>query len=92
MVQVFLHDIFYFEGMKDYVHILTKKGDYVVKQQLRCFDDELPDDKFVRIHRSFIVSIPKIRAFTSSSVEINKKVLPIGRSYREKFLQTVGLR
>ena len=52
-------------------------------------ETELPENKFLRIHRSFIVSMDKIDAFTASSIEIGKKELVIGRSYKQNVLKVL---
>jgi DNA-binding LytR/AlgR family response regulator len=53
-------------------------------------EEELPENKFLRIHRSFIVSIDKIDAFTASSIEIGKKELVIGRSYKQNVFKALN--
>ncbi|MBN2011491.1 response regulator transcription factor [candidate division KSB1 bacterium] len=91
MVQVPFYSILFLESMKDYVYIHTRKQTFIVRQQLQCYEDDLPGDQFVRIHRSFIVAIAHIKAFTASEVEIGDRRLPIGRSYRQAFLAAVGV-
>lgn len=82
MVKVFLDDILYIESLKDYVHIHMEPHNLLkVKMTLNHVEKMLPENQFLRIHRSFIVSINKITAFTKTDVEIHKKELPIGKSY-----------
>lgn len=86
MVKVFLGDIQYIESFKDYVVIHREKEPGLrVKQTLNNVESMLPENLFLRIHRSFIVSIKKITAFTKRDVEIGKTELPIGKSYIEGF-------
>src|SRR3954471_9697814 len=82
MVKVLLNDILYIEGLKDYVKIITVSKVIVTKYLLASLEEMLPPDTFVRIHKSFIVSINKIDSFNSDSVEIEKKEIPIGRIFR----------
>ena len=82
-IKVFLRDILYVESKKEYISIVTGEQSFITKFSLTEMEAQLQKHKFLRIHRSFIVSKEKITAFTSVSVEINGKTLPIGRSYRE---------
>lgn len=82
MVKVLLEDILFIESLKDYVKIHRKSsGPLLVKQTITNIEVLLPDKAFIRIHRSYIVSLQKITAFTTKDVEIGKIELPIGRSY-----------
>ena len=82
MIKVFLDDILYVESVKDYIRIY-RRGDkpLLVKQGMTTLEAMLPLSSFVRIHRSFIVSINKITAFTAQDVEIGQIELPVGRLY-----------
>jgi DNA-binding LytR/AlgR family response regulator len=82
MVKVFLDDVIYVESLKDYVKIYQSNGKtLVIKQSIGALEAMLPQNRFVRIHRSFIVSVDKITAFTNHDVEIGNVELPIGRLY-----------
>ncbi|HEX5171449.1 MAG TPA: LytTR family DNA-binding domain-containing protein [Cyclobacteriaceae bacterium] len=86
MVKVFLDDIQYIESFKDYVVIHREnEPELRIKQTLNHVQNMLPQNLFLRIHRSFIVSAKKITAFTKKDVEIGKIELPIGKSYTEGF-------
>ncbi|MBD2700202.1 response regulator transcription factor [Spirosoma sp. BT702] len=85
MVKVFLHDIQYVESLKDYVKIVTSQGrPLVVKQSISSLEEMLPETSFLRIHRSFIVAVTKIAAFTPSYVDVAGQELPIGRLYHKE--------
>jgi len=82
MVKVFLEEIVYAESLKDYIKIYRASGKpLVVKQSMATLEAMLPEHLFVRVHRSFIVSIHKVTAFTSQDVEIAGIEIPIGRLY-----------
>ena len=83
MVKIFIGNIEYLESIKDYVRIITTRKKVVTKQQLSYFENKLVKDKFLRIHRSIIVSIKHIESYSSSIVEVSGIELPIGRSYKE---------
>lgn len=82
MVKVFFNDILFIEGLKDYIKILTKSRTIVTKYVLSALEEILPSDEFLRIHKSYIVSINKIESYNADSVEIAKQELPIGRMFK----------
>ena len=85
MVKVFIRDILYVESLKDYIKIVTTSGKpLVVKQSTSSLEDMLPDVGFLRIHRSFIVAVDKITAYTPSHVDLSGQELPIGRLYHKE--------
>lgn len=82
MVKVFLNEILYIESYRDYVIIhMENAGKLRVKLTLNHVERLLPCNQFLRIHRSFLVSINKITTFTKTDVEIGKTELPIGKSF-----------
>jgi two-component system, LytTR family, response regulator len=82
MVKVMLDDILYIESMKDYIKVFTRQGVIITKQSISSVEAMLPEKLFVRTHRSFIVSINKIKSFTNELVEIDKTDIPIGKLFR----------
>jgi DNA-binding LytR/AlgR family response regulator len=91
MVKVFLEDITYIESFKDYIVIHRQNDvDVKVKYAIGSVENMLPQNLFLRIHRSFIVSIKKVTALTNYSVEVGKNELPIGRSYPDAFNKLIG--
>jgi len=82
MVKVLFNDILYIEGLRDYIKIFTTTKTIVTKHLLASLQEMLPADAFLRIHRSYIVSINKIDSYRSDIIEIAKKELPIGRLYK----------
>jgi len=82
MIKVNYNDILYIESMKDYIRVVRENDKpMLVKQSITSVEDSLPSHLFMRIHRSFIVSLQKITAFTNHDVEIGGKEIPIGRIY-----------
>ena len=82
MVKVLLNDILYIESMKDYIKVVTTIGTIITKQSISSVETMLPDTLFLRTHRSFIVSIGKIKSFTNELIDIDKAEIPIGKLYR----------
>jgi DNA-binding LytR/AlgR family response regulator len=82
-VKVFFDDILYIESKKEYVKIVSKEKSLTTKLQLGQIEVFLNKSDFLRVHRSFIIAKDKIDAYTNSQIELQNKVIPIGRSYRE---------
>lgn len=89
-VRVRLSDILYIEGLKDYVKIILPEEALLTKELIGEIEQRLPPEAFCRIHRSFIVPRNKIDAFTALDVEIGKHEIPIGRTYKEAFIEWIG--
>lgn len=89
-VKIILEDILYIESAKDYVKIFTADQTFMVRQTITGLEELLNENEFVRIHRSFIVPVNKIRSFTHELVEIPKKELPIGKFYLNHFLKIMN--
>lgn len=81
MVKVFLENILYVESFKDYIVIHENNNEVKVKLTISAIEKMLPQNLFLRIHRSYIVSINKVTAYTKYDIEIGKTELPIGRSF-----------
>jgi DNA-binding LytR/AlgR family response regulator len=90
MRKVFLSDILYLESLKDFVRVQTTAKSIITYQTITYFEEKLPDDQFIRVHRSFIVSMHHIQSFTGSSIEINSFEIPIGRLYKLNVLKALG--
>jgi DNA-binding LytR/AlgR family response regulator len=89
VVKVHLNEIIYVEGLSEYVQIYTDKKKIITKTSMSNMEDKLPDNNFIRIHKSFIISLSKIEAFTSNSIEVGGKEIPIGRSYKNSVMETL---
>lgn len=81
MAKVYLDEILSVESLKDYIKINTLTNRYIVHQTLGSFTDELPSDKFIRIHRSYTIPIDKVETVEGNSLEIAGIRYTIGRSY-----------
>ncbi|MEO9967047.1 MAG: LytTR family DNA-binding domain-containing protein [Reichenbachiella sp.] len=83
MIKVYLDDILYIESLKDYVRIKTYDESLINHNNLVGIAEILPSEDFVRIHRSYIIAINKVKAIDGNQVEIADKLLPIGRNYQK---------
>ncbi|WPO77754.1 LytTR family DNA-binding domain-containing protein [Flavobacterium sp. KACC 22761] len=86
-VRISLKDISYIESLKDYVKVHLDDSQKTVLSliSLKALEEKLPSAKFMRIHRSFIVSLDKISAITKNSILIGKTEITVGEQYKEAF-------
>jgi DNA-binding LytR/AlgR family response regulator len=87
MIKVLLDEMVYIESMKDYIKVVTNETTIITKQSISSVEAMLPETRFLRIHRSFIVSVDKIKSFTNELVETRVAELPIGKLYRNSVLK-----
>ncbi|MBC7883957.1 MAG: response regulator transcription factor [Saprospiraceae bacterium] len=94
LVKVNFDEILYIEGLKDYVIIRQETGRVITLQTMKSLEERLPESKFKRVHRSYIVNIKKITAILGNMVELMEggkiKQLPIGKNYRDELLDLIN--
>lgn len=90
MIKVYLNDIQYIESLRDYVRVRTFDKQIITYQKISYLEQKLPENKFIRIHRSFIVPLDKILSFTANTVKIGKTDIPIGRNYKNETLKALN--
>jgi DNA-binding LytR/AlgR family response regulator len=81
-------EIIYAESLKDYIQIHTKEASIVTKDKISHFEQKLPEN-FLRTHRSYIINIDKITAYTAHDVELGTLEIPIGVSYKMEVHKTL---
>lgn len=89
LVKIKLSDILYVEGLKDYVTIHTRTQKVVTLQRLKILEEELPENKFIRIHNSYIVAFEAIDAIEKEKVQIGSVFIPISDTYRKSFKEFI---
>jgi DNA-binding LytR/AlgR family response regulator len=82
-VKVYYEDIDYIESQKEYVKIVTVNQTIITKYSISQLEKELPLNKFIRTHRSFIVNLKKILSFSHNEIVLNNQHIPIGRLYKD---------
>jgi len=88
MKKVFVNDIIYIESWKDYVKIFLSGGkSLLAKHSISAMENLLSDHKFVRVHRSFMVSLDKISGYNGLSVQLSEQEIPIGRLYKQAVME-----
>jgi two-component system response regulator LytT len=92
LVRIALDDILYIEGLKDYVKVHLKNVEKATLSltSLKALEEKLPAKRFMRVHRSFIVSLDKITTMTKNSLQIGKMNIAVGDQYKETFGQFLG--
>jgi DNA-binding LytR/AlgR family response regulator len=87
LIKIFISDIMYIEALADYVNIYTLDGRYTILSTMKAIDHKLPSDQFVRVHRSFIVRMDRIKEIEDNTVVIADKLIPVSRSYKENLMK-----
>jgi len=87
--KVYLRDILFIEGLKDYISIFTPAERIITLQNMKKMEDALPERHFIRVHKSYIVSLNKIDSIERSRIWIGDKIIPVGDTYREEFFKII---
>jgi DNA-binding LytR/AlgR family response regulator len=91
MVKVGLDEIVYIESLKDYLKIVRLGAKaLIVKKSMHSMEAMLPENKFMRVHRSFIIAVDRVTAYTPNDVEINGQEIPIGKLYSHRVAKILG--
>lgn len=91
IVKVSMDDLLYVEALADYIMLFTADNKYIVHSTMKGFQSKLPADKFVRVHRSYIVNVDKVASIENLFVVINGKYIPIGASYKDDFMNRLNM-
>lgn len=93
-IKIFLNDIIYIESMKDYakIFLISQSSPIVTLLSLKKLNEELPKEKFMRVHRSFIVSLEKIEIVEKNQIVFGKKRITVAEPYREQFENFINAR
>jgi two-component system LytT family response regulator len=87
--KVYLHDILFIEGLKDYISIFTPTERIITLQIMKKMEDALPEKHFIRVHKSYIVALNKIDSIERSRIWIKDKIIPVGDTYRDNFFKII---
>lgn len=86
-----LNDILYVEAMGDYVKIFVSERYYAIHSTLKAMEEKLPADRFLRVHRSFIVQVNKIDSFQKGTLSIHGRAVPVADAYRGTLNKRLGI-
>ena len=86
-VKLNVKDILYVQSLGDYIRIHLNSSDRPVMSlmTMKAFEEKMPENKFMRIHRSYIVALDKIDSVTKTSVQIGKEIIPVTEQYKDVF-------
>ena len=90
MIKICFDEILYIESIADYIKIHLTNKTVVTRETISNMEAKLPQQDFLRVHRSFIISLVNITSFTNELVEIHKKQIPISRNYKKAVLEKLG--
>jgi DNA-binding LytR/AlgR family response regulator len=90
--KIFYSDILYLEGLKDYtkIHLVDSKKPFVTLQSLKYFENRLPHEDFIRIHRSYIISLRRVDTVSRKAVLLGETELPCSEHYRNVLYSIIG--
>ena len=92
IVRIPINTILYIEAKQNYISVITNESAVMSLQSIKSIEQKLPVNKFIRIHKSYIVSIDKIDTIERSSIHIGKITLPLSENYRDAFFKMLGTR
>lgn len=81
MVKITNDQILFIEGMKEYIKVVTQDKTYITLKSLTSLTEELPSDRFIRIHKSYTIAIDKVKSIEGNRIQILSYTIPIGRNY-----------
>lgn len=87
--RIFVDDVLYVQGLQNYVAIHTRAGKYVTLMSLKSAEENLAPHAFMRVHKSYVVSVPKIEAVEADELIIGSVRIPVSRHYRDEVLERV---
>jgi len=90
MVRISFEDILYVESLSDYLKIYSTDKIYTVREKISAIEEKLPSEKFIRTHRSFIISVAKIESYTHEQIIVIGNSIPISRSYKDTVLEKLS--
>ena len=88
--KVYLNTLKYIQALGDYVKFITEKDNFVVLATMKSFEKQLPSDRFLRIHKSYIVNLEKIERYNSKNIEIDKQKLPLSRHKKSNLVEALS--
>lgn len=84
MVKINIDEILFIEGMKEYIKVVTPEKTYITHKALSSLTEELPEERFIRIHKSFTIALDKVKTIEGNRIQITSYTLPIGRNYSKE--------
>ncbi|MCS6904778.1 MAG: LytTR family DNA-binding domain-containing protein [Bacteroidia bacterium] len=90
-IKIPTHELLWIEAIGDYVELHTAHKKYIVHTTMKAIEKKLPANEFLRVHRSYIVRLDAISEIEDNTLVIEKKLIPIGKSYRNQLMKNLNL-
>jgi len=84
MMKINIEEILFVEGMKEYIKVVTSDKTYITHKSLTSLSEELPNDNFLRIHKSYVIALNKVKSIEGNRIQIASYTIPIGRNYSKE--------
>ncbi|WP_347049553.1 LytR/AlgR family response regulator transcription factor [Flavobacterium olei] len=81
MMKINIEEILFVEGMKEYIKVVTPDKTYITHKSLTSLSEELPAERFLRIHKSYVIALNKVKSIEGNRIQIQSYTIPIGRNY-----------
>ncbi len=88
--KVILSDIKWVEALGDYIKLVTDEANIVILSTMKSFEEQLPEDKFLRIHKSYIINLEKVDKFNSKNVEVSGRSIPLSRNKKAELAEALN--
>ena len=88
--EVFLSELRYIEALGDYVKLVTEHDSLVVLSTMKAFENLLPEMRFLRIHKSYIVNVEKVERYNSKQIELDNQQLPLSRNRKSDLIEALA--
>lgn len=84
-VRVEINDICWVESEHNYLYIVSQKGKHIIRSNFKDFQQNIPSAKFIQVHKSYMINLDKVEAFSHTDITINGKEIPLSRMYKDEF-------
>jgi DNA-binding LytR/AlgR family response regulator len=82
-------DILYVEGMENYIAVHTNEGRFITLMTMKSMEESLPDNEFLRVHKTYIISKPKVKGIIGNEIDMGLKKIPFSRSRRSEIIEAL---
>lgn len=90
-IRISYKDILYFENVGDYVKVLTEMGNHIIHGSMKSIDGRIQHPRFLKVHRSYIVNLDKVKDIEDNTLVIGKSVIPISRAHKPILMRSINL-